>query len=50
MTVHDGRISVRAAFNASELKTIATRAGLRAVAVETHRPAFRIALIGKPAQ
>jgi hypothetical protein len=49
MTVHDGKISVRAAFKAGELKAIAERAGLESIAVETHRPAFRVALIGKPA-
>lgn len=50
MTVHDGRISVRAAFNASELGAIAWRAGLENVDVQAYRPAFRLALVGRPEQ
>jgi SAM-dependent methyltransferase len=47
MTIHDGRISVRAAFRKAELKNLAEHAGLQQVRVETHRPAFRLSLIGK---
>ena len=47
MTVHDGLISVRAAFTAAELNFAAQRAGLCDVQVATHRPAFRISLIGQ---
>ena len=44
ITVHDGLISVKAAFHRHELKELATRAGLRKVEVESYRPAFRLAL------
>jgi ubiquinone/menaquinone biosynthesis C-methylase UbiE len=47
MTVYDGRLSVQAAFKAKELAALARSAGLRAVQVETHRPAFRLSLIGR---
>jgi len=46
LTVHDGPISVRAAFIAKELRDLADRAGLHVVEVSTHRPAFRISLVG----
>ncbi len=46
ITVHDGKISVEAAFRAGELETLARRAGLKNVRAKTHRPAFRIALAG----
>lgn len=46
MTVHDGMISVRAAFAPDELRNLATDAGLTAVQVQTHRPAFRISVVG----
>jgi ubiquinone/menaquinone biosynthesis C-methylase UbiE len=46
MTVHDGMISVRAAFAPDELRDLATAAGLKSVQVQTHRPAFRISLVG----
>jgi 2-polyprenyl-3-methyl-5-hydroxy-6-metoxy-1,4-benzoquinol methylase len=46
LTVHDGVISVRAAFTADELYTLATRAGLHVARVTTHHPAFRISLVG----
>jgi ubiquinone/menaquinone biosynthesis C-methylase UbiE len=44
ITVHDGAISVEAAFRREELKDLAQQAGLRNVRAKTHRPAFRIAL------
>jgi SAM-dependent methyltransferase len=47
MTVHDGSISVRAAFTGQELSAVAERAGLKQVQVRTYRPAFRIALVGR---
>jgi len=47
LTVHDGPISVRAAFTSNELRDLAVGAGLHVVAVNTHRPAFRISLVGK---
>lgn len=46
LTLHDGPISVRAAFTANELRSLAGRAGLHVAEVTTHRPAFRISLIG----
>ena len=47
MTVHDGMISVRAAFTATELRDLASAAGLKQVEVQTHRPAFRISVVGR---
>jgi ubiquinone/menaquinone biosynthesis C-methylase UbiE len=46
VTVHDGSISVEAAFQARELKELARRAGLKDVIARAHRPAFRIAMAG----
>ena len=45
LTVHDGKISVRAAFKKTELQELANRAGIRECEVSAHRPAFRVALI-----
>jgi len=50
ITVHDGLVSVRAAFRAGELLAIAKRAGLNNVRVETNRPAFRLTLVAKKQQ
>lgn len=47
ITVHDGVRSVRAAFTASELASLARNAGIQNPAVEVHRPAFRLTLLGK---
>jgi 2-polyprenyl-3-methyl-5-hydroxy-6-metoxy-1,4-benzoquinol methylase len=47
ITVHDGRISVRAAFRRCELERLAYAAGMRKVSVEVHRPAFRLSLVGR---
>jgi SAM-dependent methyltransferase len=44
ITLHDGPISVQAAFTATELKALAMRAGLASVQAQTHRPAFRVSL------
>ena len=44
VTVHDGSISVEAAFHTDELAGLARRAGLRNVRARAYRPAFRIAL------
>ena len=47
MTVHDGRLSVRASFTAKELKRLVSTAGLDSSGVRTHRPAFRLSVIGR---
>jgi SAM-dependent methyltransferase len=47
MTVHDGKASVRAAFTKEEIRTLGKRAGLSNINVQTHRPAFRLSLIGQ---
>jgi SAM-dependent methyltransferase len=44
VTVHDGSISVEAAFRRSELEDLARKAGLRNARARVFRPAFRIAL------
>src|SRR3954454_17650787 len=48
MTVHDGKASVRAAFTKDEISRLGKQAGLSSINVQTHRPAFRISMIGKP--
>jgi ubiquinone/menaquinone biosynthesis C-methylase UbiE len=45
MTVHDGTLSIRAAFTGDELRGLAERAGLRGVRVSVHRPAYRISMV-----
>ena len=45
LTLHDGPISVRAAFRAEELQELAVAAGIRDVQVRRHRPAFRLTLV-----
>jgi 2-polyprenyl-3-methyl-5-hydroxy-6-metoxy-1,4-benzoquinol methylase len=47
ITVHDGPVSVRAAFRPRELEAVARRAGIPQPQVATHRPAFRISLIAE---
>jgi hypothetical protein len=47
ITVHDGPVSVRAAFRPRELETIARRAGISQPQVASHRPSFRISLIAE---
>jgi SAM-dependent methyltransferase len=44
VTVHDGAISVEAAFHPQELEELARQAGLRNPRVRRFRPAFRLAL------
>jgi 2-polyprenyl-3-methyl-5-hydroxy-6-metoxy-1,4-benzoquinol methylase len=48
ITLHDGPISVAAAFRAEELRGLALAAGLRNVEIRKHRPAFRLSLIASP--
>jgi len=45
ITLHDGPISVRAAFRASELRSLAERAGIPRVDLKVYRPAFRISMV-----
>jgi len=45
MFVHDGLISVRAAFKRDELRTLANRAGLQNAQVSTHHPWGRLSLV-----
>lgn len=45
ITIHDGIISVRAAFTRSELVRVARAAGMQKVTVQVHRPAFRLSLV-----
>ncbi len=47
LVLHDGPISVEAAFKASELKALARQAGLGEVNVRTHRPAFRLSFLAR---
>ncbi|MBV9611002.1 MAG: methyltransferase domain-containing protein [Acidobacteriaceae bacterium] len=49
ITVHDGLISVRAAFRAPELLQLARQAGMADAEIESFRPAFRIALVARKA-
>lgn len=44
ITVHDGKISVRAAFRKYELEKVAKQAGLNPD-IQQHRPAFRLAMV-----
>ena len=47
LTVHDGIISVRASFRASELKRLSEKAGIRGAELAGYRPAFRIAMVAR---
>ncbi len=47
LVLHDGPISVEAAFKAPELQTLARLAGMGNVEVRTHRPAFRLSLLAR---
>ena len=49
VTVHDGAISVEAAFRRKELADLAKQAGLRNPWARVFRPAFRIALTAESA-
>jgi 2-polyprenyl-3-methyl-5-hydroxy-6-metoxy-1,4-benzoquinol methylase len=48
ITLHDGPISVAAAFRAGELHSLAAQAGLREIDVRVYRPAFRVCLVASP--
>ncbi|HYP04940.1 MAG TPA: methyltransferase domain-containing protein [Bryobacteraceae bacterium] len=48
ITVHDGPISVQAAFMEEELRALAQAAGLREIRTRMRRPAFRITLVARP--
>jgi len=45
VSVHDGMISVRAAFRREELVNLFKRAGIANVSAKVHRPAFRLSVI-----
>lgn len=45
LVLHDGPISVEAAFKVEELITLATHAGIPSPAVRRHRPAFRLSMV-----
>jgi 2-polyprenyl-3-methyl-5-hydroxy-6-metoxy-1,4-benzoquinol methylase len=47
ITLHDGPISVRAAFRAHELLQLCERAGIKDAEIQLHRPAFRLTLIAR---
>jgi len=44
ITLHDGPVSVEAAFRRTELRALAEAAGLHGVSVRTHPPWFRLSL------
>ena len=48
ITLHDGPISVEAAFHTDELRALAESAGLRVTDVRAYRPAFRLAMVAAP--
>ena len=50
VAVHDGKISVRAAFRAEELRQLSRLAGIENAEVRVHRPAFRLSLIARKSQ
>ncbi|MBM3727570.1 MAG: methyltransferase domain-containing protein [Acidobacteria bacterium] len=45
LTLHDGPVSVEAAFRGEELADLARRAGLERARVRRHRPAFRLSMV-----
>jgi 2-polyprenyl-3-methyl-5-hydroxy-6-metoxy-1,4-benzoquinol methylase len=47
ITLHDGPVSVQAAFTGAELSELGRAAGLRNVTVRRYRPAFRLLLIAE---
>jgi hypothetical protein len=47
ITIHDGKISVRAAFHLEELQRLSQSAGLAHTEFHVHRPAFRISMIAR---
>lgn len=48
MTVHDGTVSVAAAFQPAELASLFARAGLPGVQVRRHHPWFRLSAVWRP--
>ncbi|HUS05842.1 MAG TPA: methyltransferase domain-containing protein [Bryobacteraceae bacterium] len=49
ITLHDGPISVEAAFHKEELEALGRAAGLKNLRVACYRPAFRLAMVASPA-
>jgi ubiquinone/menaquinone biosynthesis C-methylase UbiE len=49
LTLHDGPVSVAAAFRADELRQIAQTAGLKNARIRTHGLSFRLSLVAGPA-
>lgn len=47
ITLHDGMISVQAAFTVPEMRSLAARAGLPAADVRRHRPSFRVSMVAQ---
>ncbi len=47
LTLHDGPISVRAAFRKSEFARLAKLAGMRRVDIHSYRPAFRLSMVAE---
>ncbi|MBY0505079.1 MAG: methyltransferase domain-containing protein [Bryobacteraceae bacterium] len=47
LVLHDGPVSVEAAFHATELRALAQQAGLQAAEVRSHRPWFRLSLVAE---
>ncbi len=45
LTVHDGSVSVRSAFTATELFALAQEAKLDSISVSAHHPAFRLSMV-----
>jgi len=49
MTVHDGTVSVAAAFHPNELAELFARAGMRGARIRQHRPWFRLSAVWEAA-
>lgn len=47
VTLHDGPVSVQAAFTGAEIEQLARAAGLRSIDVRVHRPAFRVSMVAE---
>ena len=45
LTLHDGPISVRAAFRRAEFRQLAQQAGLTKLDIKAYRPAFRLSMV-----
>ena len=48
ITLHDGPISVEAAFHVDELEQLGRAAGLQNIRVARYRPAFRLSMVASP--